>query len=146
MAEAKIGDALGIGAIFDFGSKVIDKIFPNKDEADKAKVAMLQLQQTGDLAILQNTFQLAIKQGEINVEEAKSNSTFVAGWRPFIGWICGVALAYNYIFMPLLTYIAQWTTKTAPAMPALDNGELTTLLFGILGLGALRSYDKAQNK
>lgn len=137
-------DITGLGSVFDFGSKIIDKIWPNKDEADKAKLEMFKMQQAGQLQDLQNAFQLAVKQGETNVEEAKSPSVFVAGWRPFVGWVCGTALAYNYVAMPLIV----WTTKcfypNAPAMPALAMGELMTLLVGMLGLGALRSFDKTQ--
>jgi hypothetical protein len=142
-------DITGLGAIFDFGGKIIDKIFPNKDEADKAKVAMMQMQQQGELQMLQDQFQLAIKQGEINVEEAKNASIFVSGWRPFAGWVCGCALAYNYVLMPLIVYFSKVLYPDAPPMPALDMGELMTLLLGMLGLGGLRSFDKkvtADNK
>jgi hypothetical protein len=135
-------DITGLGSIFDFGSKVIDKIFPDKTAADKAKFDLLTQQQAGQLTELQNDFNLAIKQIETNAVEAENPSTFVSGWRPFVGWICGVALAYNYIFMPLFVYIMQMAFKGAPGMPALDIGELMTLLIGMLGLGALRSYDK----
>jgi hypothetical protein len=135
-------DITGFGAIFDFGSKIIDKIFPDKTAADKAKFDLLTQQQAGQLTELQNDFNLAIKQIETNAVEAENPSTFVSGWRPFVGWICGVALAYNYIFMPLFVYIMQMAFKGAPGMPALDIGELMTLLIGMLGLGALRSYDK----
>jgi hypothetical protein len=137
-------DITGLGAIFDFGSKVIDKIFPDKDAADKAKLALMQMKQNGELQELQNQFQLAIKQGETNVEEAKSTSIFVAGWRPFVGWVCGFALGYNYIFMPLLTWIVKCIGTNIPDMPALETGELMTLLFGMLGLGAMRSYEKTK--
>ncbi len=137
-------DITGIGAIFDFGSRVIDKIFPDKDAADKAKVAMLELQQKGELQIVQQTFELAMKQGEINVQEAKSTSTFVAGWRPFVGWVCGIALAYNYVAMPFLAWAAKWLDPSAPAMFVLETGELMTLLFGMLGLGAMRTYEKTK--
>lgn len=135
-------DITGLGAVFDFGGKLIDKIFPDKDKAEAAKLEMFKLQQQGALIEIQNMFQLAMKQGEINVEEAKSTSTFVAGWRPFVGWICGFALAYNYIAMPFIAWSAKWIDAGAPAMPTLDTGELMTLLFGMLGLGALRSFDK----
>ena len=135
-------DITGFGTIFDFGSKIIDKIFPDKTAADKAKFDLLTQQQAGQLTELQNDFNLAIKQIETNAVEAENPSTFVSGWRPFVGWICGVALAYNYIFMPLFVYIMQMAFKGAPGMPALDIGELMTLLIGMLGLGALRSYDK----
>jgi hypothetical protein len=137
-------DVTGIGSIFEFGGKVIDKIFPDKDAADKAKIAMFELQQKGELQQLSNAFELAIKQGEINVTEARSLSTFVAGWRPFVGWVCGFALAYNYVLMPLIVWGALWYDASAPQMPVLDSGELMTLLLGMLGLGAMRSFDKKQ--
>jgi hypothetical protein len=135
-------DALGIGSIFDFGGKVIDKIFPNKDDANKAKIALMELQQKGELADLDANLKVAIQQGIVNAEEAKSASLFVSGWRPFIGWICGVSLGYNYIFMPFFTYLSIWYSKSAPAMPALETGELTTILLGMLGLGVLRTVEK----
>jgi hypothetical protein len=135
-------DITGLGSIFDFGGKLIDKIWPNKADADKAKLAMMELQQKGELQALQNDFQLAMRQGEINIEEAKNTSTFVAGWRPFVGWVCGFALAYNYVAMPLIVWFAKWIDPGAPPMPALETGELMTLLLGMLGLGAMRSFDK----
>ncbi len=134
-------DITGIGSIFSFATAVIDKIFPDKDEANKAKLAMLELEQKGELAELQNQFQLAMKQGEINQEEAKHPSVFVSGWRPFAGWICGISLFYNFIFMPLFTYLANWLGN-APAMPALESGELMTLLFGMLGISGMRTYER----
>ena len=133
---------IGIGSIFDFGSKVIDKLFPNKDEAEKAKLALIELQQKGELAEFDANLKVAIQQGVVNAEEAKSTSLFVSGWRPFIGWICGVSLGYNYIFMPFFTYLSTWYSNSAPAMPALETGELTTILLGMLGLGVLRTVEK----
>ena len=106
----------------------------------------MELQQKGELIGIQNDFQLALKQGEINVEEAKNSSIFVAGWRPFVGWICGIALAYNYVAMPFLVWAAKWIDPSAPTMPTLDSGELMTLLLGMLGVGAMRSYDKKVNQ
>lgn len=135
-------DITGFGAIFDFGSKIIDKIFPDKTAADKAKFDLLTQQQAGQLTELQNEFNIAIEQIKTNAVEAENPSTFVSGWRPFVGWVCGVALAYNYIFMPLFVYVMKMVIEKAPDMPALDIGELMTLLIGMLGLGALRSYDK----
>ena len=83
-------------------------------------------------------------QAEINKIEAGSSSIFVAGWRPFIGWTCGVSLAYNYVLMPFIVYWMTAFYPDAPGMPALDVGELTTILFGMLGLGALRTYEKVK--
>lgn len=138
-------DITGLGAVFEFGSKIIDKIFPDKTEAEKIKLSMYEMQMKGELQELNNIFLLAVEQAKINSVEAASSSVWVSGWRPFIGWICGSALAYNYILMPLTVYIAAMINPEAPPMPALDSGELVTLLFGMLGIGAMRSYDKQKD-
>jgi hypothetical protein len=137
-------DITGFGSVFDFAGKVIDKIFPNKDDAEKAKLELFKMQQAGELAELNASLQTALAQVNTNTEEAKNASVFVAGWRPFVGWICGFSLFYNYIFMPFYTYNVNWISKTAPAMPALDSGELTTILLGMLGLGAMRTFEKVK--
>jgi hypothetical protein len=135
-------DITGLGSVFDFASKVIDKIFPDKTEAEKAKLAMFQLQQQGELQKEMNEYNLQLEQIKTNAVEAASASRFVAGWRPFIGWVGGFSLAYNYIFFPLYAYTAKLIYPLAPAMPALDSGELMTLLLTMLGMGALRTWDK----
>jgi hypothetical protein len=127
-----------------FVSKIIDKIFPDKTEAEKAKFAMFQLQQQGELQKEQHDFQLALEQIKTNAVEAASASRLVAGWRPFIGWVCGLSLFYNYIFFPIYAYTAKLIYPGAPAMPALDNGELVSLLLALLGMGAMRSFDKSR--
>ncbi len=138
----------GIGAInVDVGSvlgglgdlaKDIREAITGRSILDPNKQAEL-LQRAAELEA-----QAAQAQTAINVEEAKSGSVFVAGWRPFVGWVCGSALAYHYIAMPFLVWIVElWGFKTTP--PSLEMGELMTLLLGILGLGAYRSYDKGKN-
>ena len=81
-------------------------------------------------------------QGEINKIEAQHRTIFVAGWRPFIGWVCGFALAYNFVLRDLLVW--WFGPETAP--PALQMEHLITVLVGMLGLGGLRSIDKYNNK
>jgi len=135
-------DITGLGSIFDFGGKIIDKIFPDKDAADKAKLELFRLQQTGELKQLDNDFNLALEQVKTNIIEAAHPSVFVSGWRPAIGWVCVSAYCYNYVAMPLITWFSKWYDATAPAMITLDTGELTTLLFGMLGLGGLRTFEK----
>jgi hypothetical protein len=125
-------------------SGVIDRIFPDKTEALKAKSAMAELQVQGQLQEQTNEFNLQVEQIKTDAVEAASSSIFVAGWRPFVGWMCGVALGYNYIFFPLYAYTAQLFYKAAPPMPKLDVGELIPLLMSLLGMGIMRSYDKAQ--
>ena len=79
---------------------------------------------------------------EINKVEAAHGSIFVAGWRPAIGWICGVALAWNFILQPMLNWGAFMFNVDLTDLPTLDTGELMTVLLGMLGLGGLRTYEK----
>lgn len=78
----------------------------------------------------------------VNVEEAKSVSLFTSGWRPAVGWVCVFALFYNYVGIRLFHYAIQFFQSNVPALPELETGELMTLLFGMLGLGAYRTYEK----
>jgi len=87
-------------------------------------------------ALLEVGAQIAVAQAEIAKAEAQSSRFFVAGARPFILWICGIALAYNFLLSPLLSQIAKLP------MPGLDMGPLMTLLFGMLGLAGMRTYEK----
>lgn len=137
-------DITGLGAVFDFGSKVIDKIFPDKDAADKAKLEMLKLQQEGVFKELEMDFELAKAQMTINTEEAKSANVLVSGWRPALGWVCVTAYAFNYILLPLGNWVVKFFDANAPAILALDTAELTTLLFGMLGIGGLRTFEKVK--
>ena len=88
---------------------------------------------------------LVAGQLEINKTEAQHTSIFVAGWRPFIGWVCGIALVWNFIVQPLLLWIAWMMPELGIDMstaPKLDSDELMTVLLGMLGLGGLRTYEK----
>lgn len=87
---------------------------------------------------------LPAAQIEVNKVEAASTSLFVAGWRPFCGWVCGSALAYNFILQPFLAFFITLYKWQAPPLPSLDIGALMTVLLGMLGLGGLRSYEKVQ--
>lgn len=80
--------------------------------------------------------ELAKGQLEVNKVEAAHKNLFVAGWRPAIGWICGFALMYSTILSPIL---GIWYT-----VPPVDSSLLTTVLMGMLGLGAMRTVEKAK--
>ena len=81
-------------------------------------------------------------QTKINEIEAQHRTVFVAGWRPFIGWVCGVALAYNFVIRDLFI----WALKPEIVPPALQMEHLMTVLLGMLGLGGLRTYEKVKDK
>ena len=91
--------------------------------------------------------ELAKGQLEINKAEAQHKSIFVAGWRPFIGWVCGVALAYHFILYPIVVFIlASFPTETftIAQLPKFDMDSLMTVLLGMLGLGGLRTFEKSK--
>ena len=86
--------------------------------------------------------QLLEIQTRINEIEAQHRTVFVAGWRPFIGWVCGVALAYNFVIRDLFI----WAIKPETVPPALQMEHLMTVLLGMLGLGGFRTYEKLKDK
>jgi len=123
-----------ISAVLNIGESLIDKLIPDKTAAAAAKASLLTMQTQGELAQIQG-------QLEVDKVEAASNSTFVAGWRPFIGWICGLGLGYQFLARPFLQLGVDLGGSHA-VVQSLDLGTLMTLLFGILGLGAMRTVDK----
>lgn len=137
-------DLTGLGSLFDFGGKIIDRIFPDPDKAQLAKIELFKLQQSGELAQLAATTDLAKGQLEVNTEEAKNVSRFVSGWRPMCGWVGAAGLAYSAILEPFARFIATVAFHYTGAFPVIDTTITMQILFGLLGLGAMRSYDKKQ--
>jgi hypothetical protein len=125
-----------VSAALDIGGKLIDRLWPDPTQAAAAKLELLKLQQSGDLA--QITGQL-----EINKVEAANSSVFVAGWRPAIGWVCALALFYQYLVRPIAQGAFAAAGHPLPPLVGLDDN-LWQLLLGMLGLGGLRTYEKVQ--
>jgi hypothetical protein len=130
-----------ITAALDLGGKLIDKVFPNAEAKAAAQLELLKLAQAGELAELTAGTELAKAQVGLNQTEAASPSLFVSGWRPFIGWICGLGLAYQFLAHPLLVFLLR-LTQVASEPPGLEMETLITLLFGMLGLGGMRTFEK----
>lgn len=128
-----------VTAILNIGNTIIDRLIPDKTQAAALKGQLIQSEVNGDLAA-------AHDQLNVDAIEAASQSVFVAGWRPFVGWSCGAAVAYSYVLQPLLVSLfvlfgkAVDTTK----LPHLDMVTLIGLLTTMLGMAGLRSYDKVQ--
>jgi hypothetical protein len=120
-----------IGPIID---GVLDFI-PNPKERQRAK-EQLETQMLGAMT------SLVQGQLEINKEQAKHSSVFVAGARPAIMWICGAGIAWNFVAKPIITWVAFLLGFDLQGAPELDTSELTTILLGMLGLGGLRTYEK----
>lgn len=122
-----------ITAGLDILGKIIDRVIPDRQAADKAKAELITMQTQGELNQLMG-------QLEINKVEASSQSLFVAGWRPASGWICNVGLLYTFLVQPLLTWASQNFGILAP--PAIPFDALYVLLGSLLGVGTLRTVDK----
>jgi len=84
-----------------------------------------------------------LAQIEVNKAEASHKSLFVAGWRPFVGWVCAGALAYHFIFQPIMVFAIS-VYGVSITLPEFDMGSLMTILMGMLGLGGLRTLEKVQ--
>lgn len=113
---------------------LIDKLFTSDDERMVAKLKVLELEKSGELA-----------QISVNAQEAKHSSLFVAGWRPFIGWVCGFAFAWTFLLYPILqfTVLALGVPLDLHLLPVMDLSEMMPVLLGMLGLGAMRSYERS---
>ena len=122
-----MSDVTGIGAVADLANTVIGKIWPDKSEAEKQQLAAAVSLVQGQLAI--------------NAKEAENPSIFVSGWRPAIGWICGLACAWNWIGLKIALFVAAYFGHPVNLAPA-DVGEMMPVLLGMLGLGGLRTYEK----
>jgi hypothetical protein len=133
--------ALAVPVLIEAGIKVIERIFPDKEAADKAKLELFKLQQEGTLAELASETSIAEKQAEINIAESASASLFRNGWRPAVGWICALGLSYQFIARPTMNFILAIAGYNVE-MGALELETLMTLLFGMLGLGWYRTTEK----
>lgn len=122
---------------------LLDKFFPDPAAANDAKLKLMQMAQTGELAQLDADLKLATGQIEVNKAEAASNSLFVSGWRPFIGWTCGAAFAFKFIGGPLIVVLSSYAGHPV-TLPEFDFTEMSTILLGMLGLGGLRTVEKVK--
>lgn len=122
--------------------QVLDKIFPDKEAADAAKLKLIELSQSGELAKLESVTELAKGQLEVNKAEASSDGAYKGGWRPAIGYVCATALAYNYVVYPILVFIMTYTMPGIEVPQVNIDENLWELITGMLGLGAMRTWEK----
>ena len=122
--------------LIEVGARILDKIIPDKDARAKAQEELLKTANDQE-------FQLALAQIEVNKEEAKSESLFKSGWRPAIGWTCTLGLIYNFVLYPFLLWLVA-VTGSSIVPPPLVSDILMELVFALLGLGGLRTYEKVK--
>ena len=118
-------------------TSLLDKFIEDKDQKNKLahEIATMAEKQAHEANMMQ---------AETNKEEAQHRSVWVAGWRPFIGWVCGVALAWHFVLSPVIIFLAAWFNVVLPTLPVFDMGSLMTVLMGMLGLGGLRTFEKTK--
>lgn len=135
-------DLTGLGSVFDFAGKIVDKLFPDPAQRAQAQIELIKLQQSGDLARLAAETDIIKAQIAVNQEEAKSTNLFIAGGRPFIIWACGFAMAYVSIIEPIARFVAAVGFHYVGAFPVIDTTITMQVLLGLLGLGSMRSVEK----
>jgi hypothetical protein len=128
-------------AALDVGKSLIEKIWPDPVKQSQEIRKLQELHQKGDLAILNAEVQLLLGQINVNAAEANHKSIFVAGWRPFVGWVCGFGLLYASVIEPLMRFIATVNDYTG-TFPVLDTTITMQVLLGMLGLGLMRTKEK----
>jgi hypothetical protein len=123
-----------IDSVLSIGSTILDRVIPDKNARDAAKEELAR-------AINDQDFQLALEQIKVNEAEASSDNLFKSGWRPAIGWVCGIAFSLHFVFFPILDWFLVLFGHTAIVIP-FDMSTLMTVLGGLLGLGSLRTFEK----
>ena len=124
---------------------LIEKLFPNPQAAAEAKLKAMEMAQRGELAWLEADVKLALGQMEINKEEAKAGA-FRGGWRPATGWLCVFGFGYMAVIRPLFPWVARVAGLDVPDLPSIDTSEIAALLFGMLGLGGMRTAERLKGK
>ena len=127
-----------LGPLVDLIGKISDKVWPDPAKKIEAQTALLQMQQSGELAMLEKLGQSDNAQTEINKIEAASDSKFKSCWRPALGWICVSGFGYQLLARPFLIGFGY------SAFPELDMNTLASLTFGMLGLGAMRTIERVK--
>jgi hypothetical protein len=134
--------ALVVPAIIEAAGKALDRIFPDPNQAAAAKLKLLEMQQQGEFKQLDTDLSLALQQMQINMIEASSPSAWSSGWRPGAGWAGVAGMAYTALLQPVLAWVSA--AKGWPMPPDIGSDELWAVMFGLLGLGTMRSFDKAR--
>ena len=131
-----------ISAAFELGITAIKRIWPDPIDQAKEIRRLEELKQSGDLKRLELEVNLLLAQINVNAEQAKHKSIFVAGARPAAIWAGVFAMIWSGIVHPILTWAWAFAEMTGDAPPLMDTGALVTMLGGLLGVSGMRSFDK----
>ena len=125
-----------VSALIGPATSLLDKFIEDKDQ----KMALAHEIST---MAERHAQELARGQLEVNKVEAASKSMFVAGWRPFIGWVCGIGFLSNFIIIPMANF-GLALAEMSIVIPMIDTTQMMPVLMGMLGLGAMRTVEKVQ--
>ena len=117
-----------VDSVFSGVTNIIDEVITSKEEKALLQIKMNELQTV------------------TNNKNAENPSLFVSGWRPFIGWVCGSGIGFNFVIRPIMNYILLVFYPAVETMPSLDVSVLLSLITGMLGFAGLRTFEKIKNK
>lgn len=150
---SEIGDALGnaatggipsaVTSVSNLINGILDRAVPNPVQKMQIQAQIAQAERDQDLKQLGLIYDNLNAQLEVNKAEASSSSVFTSGWRPAIGWTCALSLFYQYFLSPIVVWGSNLVGHPLPMPPSLDS-MLWELMFGMLGLGGLRTYEKVK--
>ena len=120
---------------------VLDRVWPDPRQKAAAALAIAEMQQAGEFKVIDAQLSIALAQAATNTAEASSGDPFASRWRPFIGWVCGAAFAWNFALLPMAVFFCAVAGSPVELKPA-DMGEMMPVLLGMLGLGGLRTAER----
>lgn len=135
--------AFGLDDIISEGLKIVNKFIKDPEAQAQAQIEMMKIAQQDKFKEIDATLQTAQMQANINQVEAAHANVWVAGWRPFIGWICGFSLALQFLIFPL-AYWGGMIAGITISWPSLPTELIWSMLAGMLGIGAQVSYEKVK--
>ncbi len=124
-----------LGSLLSFGKDIIGRFIPDKEAARAAEVEFLRLAAEGEM-------KQVLAQLEINAREASHPSIFVAGWRPAFGWVGAASFLYSTILYPMVMWYGR--ARGWPDPPEINMDLLWVVITGMLGIGGLRTFEKAK--
>ena len=126
-----------LSALLGPATQLLDKFVEDKDKKNELAHEIATMAE-------RHAQELAKGQLDINKAEASHKSIFVSGWRPSVGWVCSIAMAYHFVLQPLIVFGVTIAGVAIPELPKFDMNSLMTVLMGMLGLGGLRTFEKTK--
>lgn len=127
-----------VSAVANLADCAVTRLWPDATEVEKAKLNQL-------IQGIQNDFLLLAGHIDPHKLHSHQSSVFVSGWRPFVGWVCGAALAYAALIEPVARFIAVVVFAYTGAIPVINTDISLQILLGLLGLAGMRTFEKQAN-